>query len=339
MIGVAPARFAGTSIEHAADFFAPVMMHTVIEPGMDLSETGGHEGSDLFGRLRPGVTLTEADAALKVVAAQLLREDPAAWRDRDGRALAITALPEMTARFREQSTGSVLLLFAGFMAGVVALLAIACVNVATVLLARASTRGKEIAVRLALGASRRRLVRQLLTECALLAVAGGTLGLLIAQWSAALFARFRLAEMPPIDLSLDYRILLFSIGASLLTVVFFGLAPALQTTRPDVNAELKNTARTVRIRGFRFGLRAGLVVTQVAVSVALMIGAALMLRSAHAGRTADPGFRRDHVLNVGIDLSTIPDRASAWADLSGGCAPRCPPSRGLSEWLWPRRSR
>jgi predicted permease len=307
VIGVAPERFAGTSIEHAADFFAPVMMHTVIEPGMDLRNRRSR-GFHLFGRLRPGVTLTEADAALDVVAAQLLREDPAAWRDRNGRPLAITALPEMTARFRETPTGGVLLIFAGFMAGVVALLAIACVNVATVLLARASTRGKEIAVRLALGASRRRLVRQLLTECALLAAAGGTLGLLIAQWSAALFARFRLPEMPPIDLSLDYRILLFSIGASVLTIVFFGLAPALQTTRPDVNAELKNTARTVQIRGLRFGLRSGLVVTQVAVSVALMIGAALMLRSAHAGRTADPGFRRDHVLNVAIDLSTIPDR-------------------------------
>ena len=90
--------------------------------------------------------------------------------------------------------------------------------------------------------------------------------------------------MPPFDLTLDVRILLFSIGASLLTVVLFGLAPALQTSRPDVNAELKDTARPVRIRGLRFGLRAGLVVIQVAVSLALLIGAALMLRSAHAGR-------------------------------------------------------
>ena len=92
--------------------------------------------------------------------------------------------------------------------------------------------------------------------------------------------------MPAFDLTLDYRILLFSIGASLVTVMFFGLAPALQTTRPDLNAELKDAARAVRVRGLRFGLRAGLVVVQVALSLALMIGAALMLRSAHAGRTA-----------------------------------------------------
>ena len=164
---------------------------------------------------------------------------------------------------------------------------------ATVLLARATTRRKEIAVRLAMGASRRRVVRQLLTECALLAAAGGALGLMIAQSAAALFVRFRPAEMPPFDLTLDYRILLFSVGASLLTVMFFGLAPALQTTRPDLNAELKDTGRAVRVRGFRFGLRAGLVVIQVALSLALTIGRALLLRSAHAGRTADPGFRRD----------------------------------------------
>ena len=117
------------------------------------------------------------------------------------------------------------------MAGVVALLTIACVNVATVLLGRATTRRKEIAVRLALGASRRRVVRQLLTECALLAIAGGALGLMIAQSVAALFLRFRPDGVPPFDLTLDYRIMLFGIGASLLTVVLFGLAPALQTTQ------------------------------------------------------------------------------------------------------------
>ena len=166
-----------------------------------------------------------------------------------------------------------------------------------------------------MGASRRRVVRQLLTECGLLATAGGALGLMLAQWVAALFPRFRPDGVPPFDLTLDYRILLFSLGASLLTVVLFGLAPALQTTRPDLNAELKDTARTVRVRGFRFGLRAGLVVTQVALSLALMIGAALMLRSANAGRTEDPGFRRAGVVNVGINLSpsrtaTAPTRVS-----------------------------
>ena len=176
-----------------------------------------------------------------------------------------------------------------------------------------TTRRKEIAVRLAMGASRGRVVRQLLTECALLAAAGGALGLLIAQCGRGALSRFRPDEAPAFDLTLDYRIFLFSIAASLLTVVLFGLAPALQTTRPDVNAELKDTARPVRVRGFRFGLRSGLVVIQVALSLALVIGAALMFRSSHAGRTGDPGFRRDGVFSVGINLSTIPDRGGAHA--------------------------
>ena len=154
---------------------------------------------------------------------------------------------------------------------------------------------------------------QLLTECALLAGAGGALGLLLAQVIAALFVRFRPDGMPALDLTLDSRILVFSIGASLFTVFLFGLAPALQTTRPELNAELRDRARPLRFRGFRFGLRDGLVVIQVALSLALTIGAALMLRSSHAGRTDDPGFRRDDVLSVGIDLSTIPDTRGAHA--------------------------
>ena len=117
--------------------------------------------------------------------------------------------------------------------------------------------------------------------------------------------------MPPVDLTLDYRILLFTGAASLLTIVFFGLAPALQATRADVNAELKDTTRAVRIRGFRFGLRAGLVVLQVAVSLALMVSAALLLRSSHAGRTEDPGFRREGVVSIGINLTTVPDTSGA----------------------------
>lgn len=308
VIGVGPPRFAGTYIEDMADFFVPVMMHEVMSPGRDLLRDRRLRGFRILGRLKAGATLPEASAALGMLAADLSRLDPAAWRDQAGRPRFVTALPELEARFAGAGPALALSVFGSVMAGVMALLAIACVNVATVLLARATTRRKEIAVRLAMGASRRRVVRQLLTECALLAAAGGTLGLLLAQWAAAVFVRFRPDGMPHVDLTLDFRILLFGIAASLLTVAFFGLAPALQTTRPDLNAELKGTSRAVLVRGFRFGLRSALVVIQVAVSLALMIGASLLLRSAHAGLTEDPGFRRDGVMSVGIDLSTIPDR-------------------------------
>jgi predicted permease len=313
VIGVGPPRFGGTHIEDMADFFVPAMMGEVISPVRDLLRDRRQRSFRILGRLKAGVTLPQASAALQVTAAELLRQDPVAWRNRAGRGRVVAALPETAARFAGAGPGTVTAIFSSVMAGVVALLTIACVNVATVLLGRATIRRKEIAVRLALGASRRRLVRQLLTECALLATAGGALGLMIAQSVAALFLRFRPDGVPVFDLTLDYRILLFSIGASLLTVVLFGLAPALQTTRADVNAELKDAARTVRVRGFRFGLRACLVVVQVAVSLALMIGAALMLRSSHAGQTEDPGFRRADVLSVGINLSTVPNRDGAHA--------------------------
>ena len=311
VIGVAPLGFAGTSIEHAADFFVPATMQHVISPGADLLGDRRARVFRVYGRLGPGVSLRQAEAALGVTAAQLLEHDPAAWRDQNGRGRATTLLPEIEARFVGAPAGSVLVLFSSVIAGIVTLLAIACVNVATVLLARASTRRKEIAVRLAIGASRRRLLCQLLTECALLTAAGGALGLAIAQAVAALFVRFRPDGVPPFDLTLDPRILLFSLAASVLTVVLCGLAPALQTTRPDVNAELKDTTRSVRVRGWRFGLRSGLVVTQVALSLALVTGSALMLRSLQAAQTEDPGFRRGGVLSVALDLSAIPDRDGA----------------------------
>ncbi len=312
VIGVAPAGFAGTSIEHDAAFFAPAMMQEVLIQGRDL-KSRGQRAATILGRMKAGVTLPEATAALQVVAADLARVDPAVWRDQAGRPRVVTVLPEIEARFADAGEGSVLLIFSSVTAGVVGLLVIACVNVATVLLARATTRRKEIAVRLAMGASRRRVIGQLLTECAILAATGGGLGLIFAQAVARLFARFRPDGVPPVDLTIDYRILLFTAGASILTVVFFGLAPALQATRADVNAELKDTTRAVRVRGFRFGLRAGLVVLQVAVSLALMVSAALLLRSSHAGRTEDPGFRRESIVSIGINLTTVPDISGARA--------------------------
>ena len=331
MIGIGPPRFVGTSIEHNADFFVPAAMQELLSPGSDLLRNRRQRAFTIFGRLRPERTLTEANAAFRVLATDLHRQDPAAWTDRAGRARVVTAMPETAARFASEGPGFVIAMFTGLIAGVVALLAIACVNVATVLLARATTRRKEIAVRLAMGASRGRVIRQLLTECALLAAAGGVLGLLIAQSVAALYLRFRPDEAPAFDLTLDYRILLFGIAASLVTVVLFGLAPALQTTRPDVNAELKDTTRPVRVRGLRFNLRSGLVVIQVALSLAFVIGAALMARSSHAGRSEDPGFRREGVFSIGINLSTIPDtRRRPCAFLPGGDARRGRDPRGRS---------
>jgi predicted permease len=313
VIGVAPSGFTGTTLEISADFFAPVTMLEAFAPGRDVMQDRRARMFTVFGRLREGVTRTEADAALGLLAAQLFQHDPAAWKDEDGRSRIFTLRPELEARLVGAGAGAVAGLVSSVTAGIFALLTIACVNVATVLLGRASTRRKEIAVRLAIGASRRRVVQQLLTECALLAVCGGAFGLLLAQWSAGLFARFWPDEAPPFNLDLDYRVLLFSLGASALAVLLFGLAPALQTTRPDVNAELKDSARVLRVRRWRLGLRDALVVVQVALSVAFLIGAGLLYRSFRAGATEDPGFRRAGVLNVAINVSPIATDRAAYA--------------------------
>ena len=314
VIGVGPPRFTGTSFEAAADFFAPVMMQQVLTTGADVTRNRRARIFSVFGRLKDGVTRTEADTALGLLAAQLFQHDPAAWTDQNGRSRVFTLLPELDARFASAGPGMVAGLVSSVTAAIAGLLTIACINVATVLLGRASSRRKEIAVRLAIGASRRRIVQQLLTECALLAVAAGGLGLLLAEWTAGLFVRFRPDEVPAFNLSLDYRVFLFSLAASALAVLLFGLAPALQTTRPDVNAELKDSARHLRVRRWRIGLRDGLVIAQVALSVAFLIGAGLLYRSVRAGHTHDPGFRRDGVLNVAVDLSTIGADRAKYAD-------------------------
>jgi predicted permease len=311
VIGIAPPRFAGTSVENVAEFFAPAMMQSALATDEDLLKNQNARVATVLGRLGAGVTHERADAAFRVLAARLASAEPKAWLDANGHARVVSVLPELDARFVGAPRGTALAIISSLTATVTILLAIACVNVATVLLARASVRRKEIAVRLAMGASRRRLIRQMLTECTLIAAAAGTLGLAITQAAAALFTRFRPDGVPAFDLTIDARILLFSVGASMLTVFFFGLAPALQSTRPDVNAELKGAGRTVRVGRRRFNLRAGLVVVQVATSLALVAGAALMFRSARAALTIDPGFRRDQVVNVGIDLSTVPDRDGA----------------------------
>ncbi|HKW02576.1 MAG TPA: ABC transporter permease [Vicinamibacterales bacterium] len=304
VIGVGPPGFSGINIERAAEFFLPAAMQTVASIGPDLTHDRRARAFRVFGRLGAGKSTTGAEVALQAVAAQLLLEDPDAWRDASGRGRIVTVLPERDARFAGNPEALTWILSSTAVA-VSLLLGVACVNVATMLLARATTRRREIAVRLAIGASRARVVQQLLTECALLAGAGGVLGFLLARWTTALFTRFRPDGVPPFDLSLDYRLLAFGIAVSFLTVVLFGLAPALQTTRPDVNAELKGRARRIKTRRFSWGLRDALVVLQIALSLTLVVGAALLVRSAHIGRSEDPGFRRDGILNVGIDLSTV----------------------------------
>src|SRR5438128_101967 len=188
------------------------------------------------------------------------------------------------------------------MAAVALVLLIACTNLAGLLLARATDRRKEIAIRLALGANRLRLIRQLLTESILLSVVGGAIGLLLAIWTINALLAFK----PPIDFPLaldvgvDWRVLIFLVSVSVITGAVFGLAPALQATRPGLVTALKDTA--AQGGGRRSRLRSGLVVAQIALSLVILIGAGLVVRTLQQLRTMNPGFDPHNALTLSFDL-------------------------------------
>jgi predicted permease len=301
IVGVAPDGFVGLNQLNAADVFVPLSMYPQLYgvPGQVNQRSSLMFAS--VGRLKPGVTAAQAGAAMRSLAAEFERQYP----ENRGRSLALTSISEaaLSARTRPMisQAGAVLMTVSALV------LLIACGNVANLLLARAAGRNKEIAVRLAMGATRPRLIRQLLTESLLLAVAGGVVGLVAARWARDLLWGMRPANFnhASFHLDLDSRVLLFTLGISVLTGVVFGLAPALRATKSDLATDLKE--RSGAAGGFRtvWRLRAVLVMAQVALSLVALIGAGLFVRSLRNAGQIDPGFDAAH---LGIVVFNVNDQ-------------------------------
>jgi len=306
VIGVARQGFSGTRLlGYIPDVWLPFSMHKQVARDSAAWETArGAAQFNVNGRLKPGVTIAQATAAMNLRAQQLAAAYPQTNANQ-----SIGMVPAGAKTQPAIALTGFVPLAAGLLMGIVSLvLLVACANVANLLLARAAARRREIAVRLALGASRGRLVRQLLTESLLLALAGGGLGLLLAQWLTSLLP----AAMPRLDyatvdfsydLSPDGRVLGFTLAASLVTGLLFGLLPAWQASRSDLVATLKGDAPVTAGRR-RFHLRDLLVVAQVALSLMLLVGAGLFVKSMFYAQEMNPGFEAKRMLlaNVNVGL-------------------------------------
>ncbi len=305
IIGVTPPEFFGERVSpELPTIWLPLHLQPQMMHEKSWLDNGDAYWLDLIGRLKPGVTLAEAQASANVQLRQLLtaQEGTKLTEERKKQigecfvALAPGGRGLSSLRFRYSEPLDILMAVVGLV------LVITCANVANLTLIRAHARKKEISVRLALGASRGRMVRQLLTESTLLGILGGIAGLLFSVWSVPLMVSLvsSSAELP-LRISPDARVLGFTLTVSFLTVVLFGLVPALWATRIDLVSALKGELTAIGKRGMRLSLAKALVVAQVSGSLVLLVGAGLFLRSLVNLETQNMGFEKEHVLLVEID--------------------------------------
>jgi predicted permease len=300
IVGIGPPTYRGVIGAMTSQFWLPYGSFRALDPEQAVSaERRGNRSTWVRARLQPGLTPAAAQAAIDGVMGTLAREFP---ESNQGRTALV--VPADGVRFHPAVDGT-LYPVAGLLLVIVGLvLAIACSNIASLMLARATARQKEVALRMAIGAGRMQLVRQLLTESVLIAALGGVVGLGLARGLVQAIVAFEPPIPVPIalDLSLDGRVLGFTIVLTLGTGILFGLAPALRATRPDLVGSLKAETSSAAGRHRRFGLRNGLVVLQVAVSVLLLAGAGLFVRSLGNAQRVDPGFETERAAILTVSL-------------------------------------
>jgi putative ABC transport system permease protein len=318
VIGVAPAGFLGMDVGDEFDVAAPICATKVVDGDRSRLDHRSWWWLTVAGRVKPGISRSQLSARLKVLSPSIMAASvPHDWSAEGQQSFIKQTLVTDSAatgvsRLRRQFDQPLQVLM-----GVVALvLLIACANIASLMLARATARHKEIAVRQALGASRGRLIRQLLTESVVLSLAGAMVGILFARWGTSLLVRYISTSRNAVflDLSFDSRVLGFTAAVAILTGVLFGLLPALRSTRVSLVSAMKGSQAIELDRPSRFRLRKWIVASQVALSLVLLVSAGLLLRSFVKLATLDIGFDRSGVLMVQTDLKTAkiaPDQQPA----------------------------
>jgi predicted permease len=309
IIGIAPPGFHGESVGQRPDLWAPMMMEPLVYPSRDYLHEDLNQSLEktmwlhVFGRLKPGVTLPKAQAEISVLFKAIigagypktfLAHAPKDWLDqrikiREARIGALEGRNEFSQQLY------ILLVIAGLV------LLIACANVANLLLARATARYREIAVRLAIGAAKSRLLRQFLTESLLLSFLGGTAGVVVAIAAArGLVAMFSLQ----LSTAFDWRVLVFTFSVTLATGILFGMAPALRGTRVDISESLKENSRSATGTGKRITVGKSLVAAQVAISLLLLVGAGLFIRTLWNLQSVNLGYAKENLLLISVDALT-----------------------------------
>jgi len=305
VVGVAPPGFKGiVSLGRPDVLWIPITMRDYVLTGQlkDWENNRRFRWTSIVGRLKPQVLITEARAAMKTVAAGLEKEYP---RDNKGRTVELYPLNESALGINQRRQFT---LAGGVLMSVVGLvLLIACVNLANLLLAQAAKREKELSIRVAMGAGRLRLVRQLLTESTVLSLLGGLAGLLVAYWGRNVLWSFR----PPflldgsIDLSFDARVVGFTLVISLLTGLVFGIIPALKASGTDVNEVLKTGGRGGTLGWTHNRLRGLLVISEIALALVALVGSGLFLRSMQNAQQYNPGFESQNLFQMNFDLGAL----------------------------------